>query len=392
MFVLIVLLGSMGVTVTLAQTDQATQTDQTNPTKPASSPVGSVEPGNGEAVETPNERNGREALDPQAIRSRLETIRTELADKMWLWLSLIPLLLVAILVVAAFVLIARWVTASERPFRFVSKNIFLRDLARQIVRGGIVALGILLALEILDATALVGAVLGAAGVVGLAIGFAFRDLVENYIASILLSLRQPFAPNDHVKIDGIEGKVTRLTSRATILLTFDGNHVRIPNATVFKGTIVNFTRKPERRFNFGVGVSTEVDLVAAGDLALTTLGSIDGVLEEPGPSVTIKELGDSSVTLSILGWVDQRESSFGKVKSEAIRLTKEAFDREGLEMPEPIQRIRWERAAKPVRRQMVPSPATPARNTAPDSYMDKDVLQERAKDEPDLLSSEAPQE
>ena len=86
--------------------------------------------------------------------------------------------------------------------------------------------------------------------VGLAVGFALRDLVENYIASLMLSLRQPFAPNDQVLIEGFEGRVVRLTSRATILMTLDGNHVRIPNAVVFKGTIVNLSHNPERRLRF----------------------------------------------------------------------------------------------------------------------------------------------
>ncbi|MEZ5537828.1 MAG: mechanosensitive ion channel [Thiolinea sp.] len=72
--------------------------------------------------------------------------------------------------------------------------------------------------------------------------------MENYIASILLSLRNPFQVNDFVSIDGHDGNVLRLTSRATILISPDGNHIRIPNATVFKAVITNFTRHPERRF------------------------------------------------------------------------------------------------------------------------------------------------
>jgi small-conductance mechanosensitive channel len=84
--------------------------------------------------------------------------------------------------------------------------------------------------------------------------------VENYIASILLSLRQPFSPNDHVVIEGYEGLVLRLTSRATLLMSFDGNHIRIPNAMVYKSVIVNYTRNPRRRISFQVGVGTDVNL------------------------------------------------------------------------------------------------------------------------------------
>ena len=107
------------------------------------------------------------------------------------------------------------------------------------MQGVILIIGIVLALSVLDASGLVSSVLGAAGLLGLALSFALRDTVENYIVSILLSLRQPFAPNDDVMIEGRQGRVIRLTSRATELLTLDGNHIRIPNAIVFEGVIVN---------------------------------------------------------------------------------------------------------------------------------------------------------
>ena len=114
------------------------------------------------------------------------------------------------------------------PYRRIG-NAFLRETAQQLVRIAVLLAGAPLALEILDATALVAALLGTAGLFGLVLGFAFWDLAENAIASLLLSLRRPFAPNDLVSIEGREGHVVRLTSRATVLLTIEGNHVRIPN-------------------------------------------------------------------------------------------------------------------------------------------------------------------
>jgi small conductance mechanosensitive channel len=115
---------------------------------------------------------------------------------------------------------------------------------------GFIVLGVVLALDLFNLTALLGTILGAAGIVGLAIGFAVRDTVENFIASIMLSIRQPFRPKDLVEIEGELGHVIRLTSRATILLSLDGNHIRLPNATVFKAKIINYSRNDERRFTF----------------------------------------------------------------------------------------------------------------------------------------------
>ena len=104
--------------------------------------------------------------------------------------------------------------------------------------------GIVIGLNMLGAGALLGAVLGGAGVVGLALGFAMKDTIENYVSSLMLSLRQPFRANDKVKIDDYEGRVLRLTTRATILLTPEGNHLRLSNSTVFKAVIVNYTAQP----------------------------------------------------------------------------------------------------------------------------------------------------
>lgn len=118
---------------------------------------------------------------------------------------------------------------------------------------------LIVALQILGATALLGLVLGSAGVIGIALGFAVRDTVDNYVSSLMLSIRQPFRANDHVLIGDSEGRVIRLTSRATILMTLDGNHLRIPNATAFKAIILNYTRNPQRRIEFNLGIDSDDD-------------------------------------------------------------------------------------------------------------------------------------
>ncbi len=342
-----------------------------------------------------------EIKQSRSIKRRLRAALGELEDRGWGAISAIPLVIVAILLVALFVMLGRVLTAWEPLFRWTTDNVFLRDLVRRAIHLAVILTGLLMALELLDATALVGTVLGAAGVAGLAIGFAFRDLVENYIASVLLSLRQPFAPNDHVLIEGHEGKVVRLTSRATILMTFDGNHVRIPNATVFKSTIVNFSRKDERRFQFDLGLGNEEDITTAQALIQSTVAGINGIKNDPEPFTLVRELGDSTVNLRTFAWVDQRKADFSRARSEAIRLVKEAFDRAGIAMPEPIQRVLLERVKPaPDRAAAAPEPAaqggTPdaaeSQSTAPDRHLDDEIAAERRTDAPDLLDKETPLE
>ena len=259
-------------------------------------------------------------------------------------------LVVLLLFIGLSWLVGRW----HSMFSRVTPNRFVQDMLRSGVRIALVLTGVVLALHIVDATAIAGALVGTPGVAGIALGFAFKDLVENYMASVLLSLRQPFEPNHHVDIDGFEGKVVRLTSRATVLMTLDGNHIRIPNGRVFKGVILNYTRNPRRRFDFTIGVSADADLAAAQEIGVGVLQRMPGVLDDPAPSSAIVEVGDSSVPIRFFGWVDQRVTDFGRAQSEAIRLVKEAIEAAGIELPEPIYRVRTE----PFQPTKAPRPAT----------------------------------
>jgi small-conductance mechanosensitive channel len=182
-------------------------------------------------------------------------------------------------------------------------------------------------------------VLGTAGVFGLALGFAFKETLENYLAGILMSLRQPFAPRDHLVIDGHEGVVVSMNARATILMTLDGNHLRLPNALVFRSVTLNYTRNPSRRFEFDVGVGVNENLVLAQRIGVDTLRALDGVMAKPPARAYISALADSNVQVRFHAWVDQRSHDFLMVKSEAIRTVKLALEHAGMDMPEPIYRV-----------------------------------------------------
>ncbi len=165
-------------------------------------------------------------------RFEMGVVLERLADQAERMLAALPLLALAVLVLIAAWFIGGWISHRAVLARVSKRNPFLQDLARATVRWVFVALGMIVALEIMSATKLVGAVLGTAGVLGIALGFAFKDILENYLAGVLMSLRQPFAPRDHVVIDGNEGIIVALNARATILMTLEGNHLRLPNALV----------------------------------------------------------------------------------------------------------------------------------------------------------------
>lgn len=310
--------------------------------------------------------------------------------------SNLPLLAIAGLIVLLFWLASRQIGRWEAPAERLQISPLVWQLIRRVLQGGVAFIGLLLAFDVLGVTSLVGAVLGTAGVAGLAIGFAFQDIIENYLAGALLSIQQPFNVNDVVEVGDQQGRVVRLTARELVLLTFEGNHVRLPNAMVFKSVTVNYTRNPRRLFFFEVGVGAQEDLMAVIQKGVDTLNAMNGVLREPAPFARIQSLGDFAVIVRLHGWVNQREADFLKVKSEAIRLVKTAFDEAGIDMPEPTHRVltrHLESAPSPRKPDLEQSAAqqAPVIDVAPDGKLEAQVEEELAhSDEPNLLGPSPP--
>ena len=280
-----------------------------------------------------------EVAETTDVARRLNPAVERFQDRLSQTIAFLPLALIALSVFLLIVILGFFIARLRQPWDRLSPNAFIADIYRQIIRLIFIVGGLVVALDIVNATALLSGILGAAGIVGLAIGFAVRDTVENFIASIMLSIRQPFRPNDTVEIEGDIGKVIRLTSRATILLSFDGNHIRIPNATVFKSRIVNYSRNAERRFTFSLSVAADADLDATRRLAEETLQELPFVLQTPEVSVWIASVDDFWVTLEMAAWINQNDTSIVLARSEAIRLTQAAFDAAGVAAPLPTYRI-----------------------------------------------------
>ncbi|MEP4197276.1 MAG: mechanosensitive ion channel family protein [Aliishimia sp.] len=282
------------------------------------------------------ENNVTETTD---VVERLNPAVDRFMARMLQLIAYLPLAAVAIIAFVIVVSIGFVIASMKQPWTRLAPNEFIADIYRQLVRLVFIIGGLVVVLDILNASALLSTILGAAGIVGLAIGFAVKDTVENFIASIMLSIRQPFRPNDTVEIEGDIGKVIRLTSRATILLSFDGNHIRIPNATVFKSRIVNYSRNDERRFLLDLGVAYGTDLVEAQELALQTVTDLPFVLHTPAPAVWIDSLGDSAVIIRVAAWIAQHETSFAAAKGEAYRICLATFDGAAISMPGPTYTV-----------------------------------------------------
>jgi small-conductance mechanosensitive channel len=301
-----------------------------------------------------------------------------------------PLALIAGLAFVVVVIIGFAIARLRQPWERLAPNTFIAEIYRQLLRIAFVIFGIVIALDILNATALLSTILGAAGIIGLALGFAVRDTVENFIASVMLSFRQPFRPNDTVEINGDVGKVIRLTSRATILLSFDGNHIRIPNSTVFKSRIINYSQNAERRFMFSVTVERDADLQETRALVAKVVQDLPFVLAEPTAQTWIEALHPSGIEFVITGWVDQNETSIVLAKGEALRQVKLAIQGAGIVIPDATQAIQLTRDLTAAPPELYESTQVETVDASEDAALERIVDAERDQDiSEDLLREDS---
>jgi small conductance mechanosensitive channel len=325
-----------------------------------------------------------------SLHTRFDSAVDQVKGKFVRLIAATPLLVAALAIVLLAIWFGRWL-AGRTPWRLRSRNPYMDGLVRRTVQTLVVLVGVLVALDLLGATALVGAVLGSAGVVGLILGFGFRDIAENYIAGVLLSLRRPFAPGDHLLVDKYEGKVVALTSRTTLLMTLDGNRLSLPNALVFKSVVLNYSVNPKRRFDFVLPIDPTESIRRARELAIEAIAKVDGVLSDPAPSWSAEGYTAKGIDLRFYGWIDQRQSDPAKVRSEALRAVKGAFGRAGVHGPETVRYL----PPEPPAALREPSRQVPAGDEAcGDTSVNRDIdaqlaAAQRATDERNLLDTTA---
>ena len=216
---------------------------------------------------------------------------------------------------------------------------FLRSVVAQFLALPIFLVGLYVVLQVAGLTQLAVSVVGGAGVIGIIVGFAFRDIAENFLASLLLSLRQPFRAGDFIEVDGRLGSVQSMNTRSTVLVSPEGNQIQIPNATVFKSVITNFTASPEGRDHFIVGIGYDASISEAQEVIAEVLDRHNAVLSDPQPMILVDALGSSTVNLHAYYWVNVQKYSLIKVKSAILRLTKKALMDAGISMPDDAREI-----------------------------------------------------
>lgn len=201
-----------------------------------------------------------------------------------------------------------------------------------------VALGLYFSLLILNLE--VGPLLGALGLAGLAVAFAFQDILENFIAGVLMLMRRPIKVGDEMESNGYQGIVNDMSLRAVSMDTFDGDRVYLPNAMVWKSPLVNYTETELRRTTVVVGVAYRTDLDEAQQVLQQAIDNTEGVMIPPPATVEFVEFSSSSIDFYVRYWHQADQKSLWAVRDQVGRALKKALDEAGIEIPFP-QRTLW---------------------------------------------------
>lgn len=288
----------------------------------------------------------------------MEAIYQPILEKLEGWghelVLLLPNLVAAFLALVAAALIARVVAKIvHRLLERVSPHTALNELVSKMVRFVGLAIGFIIALQIMQLQKAATTFLAGAGLVGLALGFAFQDLSANLIAGVYIALRRPIEVGDIVRTNNYFGAVERVQLRTSLVRQTDGQLVRIPNRKIFENPLINLTDLGRRRVDVKVGVSYGEDLDRVLEVTRAALDDVDHIRER-GVDVLFTGFGDSSIDLVARFWiVYHRQIDFMQAQSDGVLAIKRAYDREGITIPFPIRTLDFGiKGGEPLRQQL----------------------------------------
>jgi small-conductance mechanosensitive channel len=253
----------------------------------------------------------------------------------------LPNLVVAVVVLAAFVLAGHATRAAMRRLvRRRGEHWRVALVLGRVTQGAAVLLGLLVGAVIVFPNFTPTSLIQFLGIGSVAFGFAFRDVLQNYLAGILLLLTQPFRIHDQIKFQDYEGTVEDIQTRATFIRTYDGRRVVIPNAELFTHTVVVHTAFPTRRIEYDVGIGYGDDIDRAKALILEVLEELHEAVDDPPPDVLTHELAPSSVVLRVRWWIrpPARQDALD-ARDHVIAAIKKKLLESGIDLPFPTQHV-----------------------------------------------------
>ena len=275
----------------------------------------------------------------------IESIYKLVTGKLETWLNttieMLPNLAVALLVVIVFYALAKVIkNFVGKVLSKVTKNKTVTGLAQTIMAVLVIGIGVFFALSILNLSGVVTSLLAGAGIIGLALGFAFQDIASNFISGILLSVRHPFGIGDIIDANDLFGTVMKLNLRNTVIRTPQGQIIYVPNKVVYENPFKNYTKNGERRIDLSCGVSYGDDLEKAKKIAIEAVEGLESRDTSKDVELYYNEFGDSSINFTLRFWISFQElPQYWGAQSEAIMALKKAFDENDIMIPFPIRTL-----------------------------------------------------
>ena len=249
----------------------------------------------------------------------------------------LPKLIVAVVVFVIFWFVAKGAKVLIRRSTARRTHANVGVVIGRLAQWALLLVGLLVAVAVVAPSVKPGNVISVLGVGSVAIGFAFKDILQNFVAGILLLLNEPFSIGDQVVFKNFEGTVESIDTRATRLKTYDGRRVIIPNGEIYTNSFMVNTAFKTRRSQYDVGIGYGDDIDKATRLMLDAMRSMDGVLTEPAPDVVVVALADSTINLRARWWTSAARTDVVHTMSRVLTAIRAALTEAGVDLPFPTQ-------------------------------------------------------
>lgn len=282
------------------------------------------------------------SVDPLTVERAIHLI----SDKLWGWaetgIKLLPNFILAVVLFAVFyafgVVLSRLLL---KLFRRVFDSEAIASLLATFLKVAVITIGFFIALDLIGMQRAVVSLLAGAGIIGLALGFAFQDMAENLLAGLMLGIRKPFKPGDLIKSQSVFGFVKGLNLRNTVMKNFSGQLIYVPNKEIFKNVLENYSVSGLRRIEIPVGVSYGEDLEKVTKVLREALDGLDFIDRDKGIEVFALEFGDSSINFTARYWIKYPDGEVGYFPAthRGVLAIKHAFDENDITIPFPIRTL-----------------------------------------------------
>ncbi len=256
-------------------------------------------------------------------------------------LSMIPNFVLAVIVLIGFYYVAKYIRMGvSRVLNRAYNNPELTKILSKVIFVGVIISGTMAALSILHLDKTVSSILAGAGIIGLALSFAFQDIAANFMSGFIMAAKRPFEIGDVIEVQDMKGTVQAINLRSTELLTFEGNEVIIPNKIVFQNPVTNYYKQKKMRIDLKVGVSYGDDLDKVEHIAKSAIEDLEHVVHNEPVRVFFENFGDSSINLEVQYWVEYSAyHEYLQAISDGVKAIKKAFDKQDIAIPFPIRTL-----------------------------------------------------